>query len=164
MQQLLLSAGIETEVATAERVCAGMAGDGGAAIITQEALDATFRDCFSKARDAQPPWSDFPIIVLVNTRSTEALTALTHELGNLTVLERPVAPLALVAAVRSALRARARQHEARMAIEQRDQFLAMLGHELRNPLAAIVLAAKLARDGRDRGLIGQRIDIIERQS
>jgi signal transduction histidine kinase/CheY-like chemotaxis protein len=162
MQKLLVSSGIEAELATAERVCAGIAGDGGAAIVTQEALDSTFRDCFAKARDAQPPWSDFPIIVLLNTRSTEALAALTQELGNLTVLERPVAPLALLASVRSALRARARQHEARLAIEQRDQFLAMLGHELRNPLAAIVLAAKLARD--DRGAVGARIEIIERQS
>ena len=164
MQKLLESSGIDAELATVERICDGIVGGAGAAIITQEALDAHFRECFATARDNQPPWSDFPIIVLVNTRSTEALAALTQELGNLTVLERPVAPLALLAAVRSALRARARQHEARIAIEQRDQFLAMLGHELRNPLAAIVLAAKLARDGRDRSQLDSRIEIIERQS
>ncbi len=164
MAQLLTSAGIATEIASIERICEAMAGSAGAAIITQEALDSTFRTRFATARETQPPWSDFPIIVLANTRSTDVLTALMQELGNLTVLERPVAPLALLAAVRSALRARARQHEARAAIAQRDQFLAMLGHELRNPLAAIVLAAKLARDGRDRSQLDQRIEIIERQS
>lgn len=92
------------------------------------------------------------------------LVALTQELGNLTVLERPVAPLTLLAAVRAALRARTRQHEARIAIEQRDQFLAMLGHELRNPLAAIVLAAKLSRESGDRSQLDHRLEVIDRQS
>jgi CheY-like chemotaxis protein len=55
-----------------------------------------------------------------------------------------------------------RQFEARAAIQQRDQFLAMLGHELRNPLAAIVLATKLAR-GRG-AQAEQRLEVIERQS
>jgi signal transduction histidine kinase/CheY-like chemotaxis protein len=162
MQQLLESDGIEAEIATNDRVFGALAGTAGAAIVTQEALDAAFRDGFAKAKQSQPPWSDFPVISLVNTPRTDVLMALTQELGNLTVLERPVAPLTLIAAVRAALRARARQHEARFAIQQRDQFLAMLGHELRNPLAAIVLAAKLARD--DRGHITERIEIIERQS
>src|SRR5204863_9746075 len=36
-----------------------------------------------------------------------------------------------------------RQYEARKAIAAREQFLAMLGHELRNPLAAILLATDL---------------------
>lgn len=162
MQHLLQTNNIAAELATNERVFEALTGTAAAAVITQEALDASFRDGFSKAREAQPPWSDFPIICLVNTPRPDVLHALTQELGNLTVLERPVAPLTLLASVRSALRARKRQHEARIAIEQRDQFLAMLGHELRNPLAAIVLAAKLARD--DRGAVGARIEIIERQS
>lgn len=66
-QQLLLENGIAAEVATNERLFAGLAGDAGAAIITQEALDARFRDGFARARSTQPPWSDFPIIGLVNT-------------------------------------------------------------------------------------------------
>jgi signal transduction histidine kinase/CheY-like chemotaxis protein len=164
MQQLLASASIEAEVATVDRVVAAVSGNAGAVVITQEALDSTFRERFASALPTQPPWSDLPIIVLVNTPTTDVLVALTRELGNLTVLERPVAPLTLLAAVRSALRTRARQHAARVAIEQRDQFLAMLGHELRNPLAAIVLAAKLARDGGDRYQLDQRLEVIERQS
>jgi signal transduction histidine kinase len=69
-----------------------------------------------------------------------------------TVLERPVHPLTMVSGARAALRARARQYAARAVLEererevrQRDQFLAMLGHELRNPLGAIQSAAELAR-------------------
>ena len=65
-------------------------------------------------------------------------------LGNVTLLERPVRVAALVSAVRSALRARARQYQTRAHLEEREvaderknQFLATLAHELRNPLAPI---------------------------
>lgn len=79
--------------------------------------------------------------------------------GNVSLLERPVRTATLVAAVRTALRARRRQYESRDYLTMRervvaelgaarveaervsqakDDFLAMLGHELRNPLAAIV--------------------------
>ena len=56
--------------------------------------------------------------------------------------QRPLNPLTLVSAVQVGLRARARQMEVRdllqkrdEALRQRDDFLAMLAHELRNPLA-----------------------------
>jgi signal transduction histidine kinase len=72
-------------------------------------------------------------------------------LGNVTLLERPVRVAALVSAVRVALRGRERQYQIRAHLEQReqteqslreadrrkDEFLAMLAHELRNPLAPI---------------------------
>jgi CheY-like chemotaxis protein len=52
--------------------------------------------------------------------------------------------MTMVSAMQSALRARRRQYEVRDLLQQledgvrqRDEFLAMLGHELRNPLAAI---------------------------
>jgi signal transduction histidine kinase/ActR/RegA family two-component response regulator len=75
--------------------------------------------------------------------STGALAKLRQK-GNVTVLDRPVQIVTLLTAVQSALRARRRQYEVRdllaetrNAVRQRDQFLAMLGHELRNPLGAI---------------------------
>jgi CheY-like chemotaxis protein/nitrogen-specific signal transduction histidine kinase len=61
-----------------------------------------------------------------------------------TVLQRPLHPVTLVSAVNVALRSRQRQVEVRdlialrdEAVRQRDEFLAMLAHELRNPLAPI---------------------------
>jgi CheY-like chemotaxis protein len=60
----------------------------------------------------------------------------------------------MLSAARAALRARRRQYAARAelaaqqrAVRERDQFLAMLGHELRNPLSAISMAINLDRDG-----------------
>ena len=68
--------------------------------------------------------------------------------GNVTLLGRPIRPIVLLTAAQAALRARRRQYAARAALErqraevrQRDEFLAMLGHEIRNPLSGISLAA-----------------------
>ena len=89
-------------------------------------------------------------------------------LGNVTLLDRPLRPITMLSSARAALRARRRQYAARnellrqaTEVRKRDQFLAMLSHELRNPLGAIVLAAdtfEAADDGQRR-----RVDIIRRQ-
>ena len=51
------------------------------------------------------------------------------------------------------------------AVRRRDQFLAMLSHELRNPLGAIVTATTLLKaDGASPKNAGKRLDILERQS
>ncbi len=121
-----------------EELVAAVREGAACAVITQEALVPAFQRELARALEAQPPWSDFPLIVLTSHGQSHSVI----ELGNVTVLERPVAPSTLLTAVRSAFRARERQYEARAAIQQRDQFLAMLGHELRNPLGAIVLASE----------------------
>jgi CheY-like chemotaxis protein/anti-sigma regulatory factor (Ser/Thr protein kinase) len=75
----------------------------------------------------------------------------------------------LISAAQSALRARGRQYEIRdlmgeleERVQERDRFLAVLGHELRNPLGAILLAAQMRED--DGRLDGDHADLIERQS
>ena len=135
-------------------VCAKIASDGGvgAVIVAEEALDPGSARRLADTLAAQLPWSDLPLLVLSNsapdgmTQSGVQLSAL-RQRGNVTVLDRPLRILTLVSAVHSALRARRRQYEVRdllaqtrTAVRQRDQFLAMLGHELRNPLATIVNA------------------------
>jgi signal transduction histidine kinase/CheY-like chemotaxis protein len=80
-------------------------------------------------------------------------------LGNVTLLERPVRLATLVSAVRTALRARDRQYQIRehlvertraeeflrLADQRKDEFLATLGHELRNPLAPLLTALQLLK-------------------
>jgi signal transduction histidine kinase/CheY-like chemotaxis protein len=59
-------------------------------------------------------------------------------------------------------REQAARAEAEAASRNKDEFLAMLGHELRNPLAAIALALGLTRTrGKDLG--GRELTIVERQ-
>jgi signal transduction histidine kinase/CheY-like chemotaxis protein len=143
---------------SAVELVAGIRGGAGCAIVTGEALSPELQEELRVLLDEQPPWSDFPIVVLSTGSVAPAL-----DLGNMTILERPIAPVTLLATVRSALRGRRRQYEARAAIQQRDQFLAMLGHELRNPLAAITLASD-AIDLSDRARLEKRLAVIARQA
>jgi signal transduction histidine kinase/ActR/RegA family two-component response regulator len=142
--------------------------DAGCAVVSAEALGARERQELGVALATQPPWSDFPIILSAARgtggvdRSDEVQLAV-HELGNVTILERPVQSRSLVSAVIAALRGRRRQYEARDAIVRREQFLAMLGHELRNPLAAITLAIDMLPKGEGERAERQRA-ILERQS
>ena len=124
----------------------------GCAILVEEALADTEVAQFREVLDHQPPWSDLPILLVAARESS--LSALGENVfpgsGNVTLLQRPLHPLTLVSAVNMALRARQRQLEVRDllrqredALRQRDEFLAMLAHELRNPLAPIRNAAYL---------------------
>jgi two-component system, sensor histidine kinase len=150
--------------ASATELLAELEVGAGCALLTQEALDPALHMQLSGVLANQPAWSDFPIILLVSEQSAESSQLLAVNLGNVTVLERPLSPTILLTAVKAAFRARRRQYEARAAIRQRDQFLAMLGHELRNPLAAIVLATQIVREGVDRGQLERRLAMIDRQS
>lgn len=94
--------------------------------------------------EAQEAWSDLPILLLTRSGmdSRDTQRAVEH-LGNVTLLERPVRTMALVSFVKSAMRARARQYEVRALDKRKDQFLATLAHELRNPLAPIMNATSI---------------------
>ena len=115
-----------------------------AVLVTEEAL--SHRDDELTAYLArQPSWSDLPILLLTRPGADSSLVdRATATLGNVTLLERPVRVVALSSAVQSALRARARQYQTRAYLREReqadrrkDEFLATLAHELRNPLAPI---------------------------
>lgn len=137
----------------------------GAILSVEEALpfevSAALNEYFSK----QPTWSDLPILVLTRPGGESPWIQNAYEkLGNLTLLERPVRSSTLVSAARSALRARCRQYEIRTADQRKDEFLAMLAHELRNPLAPISAAADLLElVASDRERVAQTSQIIARQ-
>ncbi len=133
-----------------ESLCQEIARGAGALVIAAEVLDDNATNRLIDALAGQLPWSDLPLIILSGQAEadlTSVSLARLRQRGNVTVLDRPVRIVTLVSAVQSALRARRRQYEVRdllaqtrAAIRQRDQFLAMLGHELRNPLATISTA------------------------
>src|SRR3954466_16334764 len=119
-----VAAAILGEVGLVSTVCpdldvlvSGLDGAGGA-IITEEALLRSDRKRLAGWIRQQPPWSDFPF-VLLTSRSGAADAGLTELLGNVTVLERPFHPSVLVNAVRSATRARQRQREAEAYLQER---------------------------------------------
>ncbi|MBK7864689.1 MAG: response regulator [Archangiaceae bacterium] len=126
--------------ALAERIEQGI----GLAIVTEEALSPPVLATLEAVLSRQPAWSDLPFVLMSGHGVAGAVrpVASLERLGNVTMLDRPVQTRTLLSAVRAALRAREKQYDAAQAIELRDRFLAMLGHELRNPLAAIVFATE----------------------
>jgi signal transduction histidine kinase/CheY-like chemotaxis protein len=139
-----------------ETFCDELEAGAAAGILTEEMLLAQRRAPLVEALGKQPLWADVPLIVLASRPSSpkraELLTRALADLGNTTLLDRPLHPDTLVSTVRGALRARARQYQARellsrleQAVIERDRFLAILSHELRNPLGAMRNAMHLAR-------------------
>jgi len=116
----------------------------GAALVADEALTPHTVNRLLDVLGGQPPWSDLPLVVFTRRDTSDEVLATLEPLGNATLLERPVRVATLLTALRAALRARRRQYQVRdlfhrlaEADRRKDEFLAMLGHELRNPLAAI---------------------------
>jgi signal transduction histidine kinase/ActR/RegA family two-component response regulator len=137
----------------------------GALLVGDEAITAQFLRALRHYIDHEQGWSDLPLLVM--TRRGAASTEPQHhylELGNVTLVERPAQGVTLVSAARSALRARRRQYAMREVDQRKDEFLAMLGHELRNPLAPIRAASDLLRiPSLDPDKIRQTSEIISRQ-
>ena len=84
-------------------------GEAAGAVITDDALArigaARLRDAIEK----QPPWSDFPFVLLTRRGETRQGSRSIEELVNVTILERPLHPASLISAARAALRGRLRQ-------------------------------------------------------
>ncbi|MEZ0308335.1 MAG: response regulator, partial [Ramlibacter sp.] len=73
---------------------------------------------------AQPPWSDFPFIVLASRQSgprPPAAVAMLHKLGNVILLERPLNAETLASAADAAVRARRRQYITRQHLDEISQ-------------------------------------------
>lgn len=153
-------------------LCRHIAAGVGAIIATEEALPPDGIQELAKVVADEPPWSEIPLIILTSAPSLEQKTRsfdLLARRTNVTLIDRPVRIKSLISAARSAIRARQRQYDVRDLMQQlqdriheRDRFLAVLGHELRNPLGAILLASQMTdADGR---LDGEHAHLIERQS
>jgi signal transduction histidine kinase/CheY-like chemotaxis protein len=151
----------------------------GVMLIGEECLPGGGAQVLAQYLEEQPHWSDLPVLVLARggADSIEAGDALAM-LGNVTLLERPMRVAALVSSVRTALRARNRQYEIEthlrrleqardaetLAVRRKDEFLAMLAHELRNPLAPIRNALHvLAIDDHDPARRAMLRRMMERQ-
>jgi len=128
---LLLEAGFTAETCSSiAALCLEIELGAALAIITEEALatpDSRELEAWVKL---QPPWSDFPFILITERGDAPGRAPLAQLLqdllGNVSFLERPFHPTTLVNLARSALRARRRQYEARSVLERQ----AMLGREL----------------------------------
>ncbi|HKU70246.1 MAG TPA: ATP-binding protein, partial [Burkholderiales bacterium] len=144
---------------------------GAAAILIAEEAYVMHGNQLAATISRQPHWSDLPVLLLTRrgADSSAVLSAL-ETLGNVTLLERPIRVAALMSCVRTAIRARGRQYRTRAYLEDRDeadrrkdQFLATLAHELRNPLAPIRTSLDILRMAQMPPLAADACSIMERQ-
>ena len=118
---LLEAAGVRCVICqTIEDVCREAERGAGAAVVTAEAVLGDKDGRLAGWLRAQPPWSDFPLIVLTppGAASPKLLAAL-DEVGPMTLMPRPVQVATLVSTVRFALRDRRRQYAVRDLLEER---------------------------------------------
>lgn len=103
-------------------LCRDLAGGAALALVVEEALHGADLGELARWLNAQPPWSDFPFILLSprggGLERNPAAGRLMDALGNVTFLERPFHPTTLVSLVQTALRGRRRQYEARQRMEE----------------------------------------------
>jgi signal transduction histidine kinase/ActR/RegA family two-component response regulator len=171
--EVLVRAGLTAEVCEdLDGLCREVPKGAGMAVLADEALSPQTVNHLLDVLGSQGPWSDLPLLVFTRRDSTDDVLATLEPLGNATILERPVRVKTLVSACHAALRARRRQYEVRellrsqaQADRRKDEFLAMLGHELRNPLAAIRNAhSVLERIGSAEPPAVRQRQVIDRQT
>ena len=137
--RVLASAGINSTICKTLTDLMHELDSGAAALLLLEEVITSFDARPLMAYMAlQPTWSDLPVLLMTHSGADSVVVQRAFEtMGNVTILERPVRTIAVIAAARSAIRARQRQYQVRVADKRKDEFLATLAHELRNPLTPI---------------------------
>jgi signal transduction histidine kinase len=152
-----------------EQLCNSIDEGAGTAIIAEEALFPLNIGRLIRTVQHQPEWSDFPIIIMARAGSDPdrawALMTGSHQLLNVSVLERPVLVCTLLAAVRASLRSRDTQFRVeqelrrrtevevslRAANEELQAFSYSISHDLRAPLSIMKgLTSLLIEDYNDK--------------
>lgn len=107
-----------------EVLCCEIEFGAGGAIVTEEALLYDSKKHLQKILKKQPPWSDFPLIVLTaaGERPLHAREK-TDAVGHMTLIKRPVQVTELISTLRTALRDRMRQYEVRRHLQEREQLV-----------------------------------------
>ena len=130
--------------------------DAGVLVLSDQVAAAEGSHLISEALSCQPTWSDIPVVFLSKVGDeSRAISEIVGRMPNVTLLDRPASTRTLLSAIQAAMRSRDKQYQLRNQLaalqaaeralresdRRKDEFLAMLAHELRNPLAPIRTAA-----------------------
>jgi signal transduction histidine kinase/ActR/RegA family two-component response regulator len=176
---LLRENGIECTVCSELAVlCRELERGAGAVLLTDEFVAGDPLRQLARVLRDQPPWSLVPVVVVAHENANRLKAVAAESLRSSVIVERPVRTRTLLSVLRSALRAREDQYQIRDTLSalqrsqqelaqqaeqlratdrRKDEFLATLAHELRNPLAPIqtgldILKNSLKEDAGDRTL------------
>ena len=92
------------------QLCREVSLGAGTALLAEEAVEGYLGACLRIALEDQPPWSDFPLVILAREGGVEAPPLDTL---NATLVDLPVKDRTLLSVVRAALRSRRHQYEVR---------------------------------------------------
>jgi two-component sensor histidine kinase len=125
------------------------AGGVAVVVLSQEALAPAVLDALRGHLEAQPAWSELPLVLLLDGaqhtgRSLDRLQALLPR-AKLTLLQRPVRAVELLAAVRVGAVARRRQFQLRDHIALQAELQRELHHRVKNVLANVAAVYRLTR-------------------
>lgn len=121
MAELLTRHGFEAQVCGSLEECGAQTKSGAdAVVLTEEALELANLSEFLQALEAQPPWSELPLIILTTggeSRLARLLELAAKAAGSVTLLERPIGTTTLVRSLEVALNSRRRQYQVRDLLE-----------------------------------------------
>jgi signal transduction histidine kinase len=158
--KILLEAGFAAYSApNLHSLCDAFVAGAGVAIIAVEAVQTADLRQLSDLLSHQPSWSDFPIVVLTQRgggpERNPLAARLAEALGNATFLERPFHPTTLASIVRTAIRGRRRQYEARSRLEELSGLAATLEDRVTKEVNARAEAEDHLRQSQKMEAVGQ---------
>lgn len=175
-RQLFQEAGVECDICgDLGEVCFELRKGAGALLLTDETLAHDQAGQLAEAMRAQAPWSTVPVIVVAREgASAQVERNASDDLGGLIVVERPVRTRPLLSLTLSVLRGHTalrrsqlvlaeQAEQLRSADRRKDEFLATLAHELRNPLAPIRAGLDLLGKSRDEASTERALKVMDRQ-
>lgn len=142
-----------TEATFAVTICADPAeliaelksGAGFAVLSEEAAAETVVLEGIREWMQAQPTWSDFPIIMLTGRSDGpgrhRTASSLQENFGNVSFLEQPFHPTTLISLATAALRSRRRQYEARALLARYELLARELQHRTKNLLSVILSIA-----------------------
>lgn len=178
--ELLERSGLQCHVCrNINDICEELKQGAGLIVLPEEAVLFSRGKVLTTSLHTQPSWSNIPVVVLTSAGPDSAIKVRAIlELGDVTLLKRPLEVVTLVNAVKAALRDRERQYLLRdylierksmedallEADRKKDDFIALLAHELRNPLAPIRNGLQVMRlAGGDVNAIANARAMMDRQ-
>jgi signal transduction histidine kinase len=131
IRAVLGAAGMRPVVCTSDaNLRQAMSEDCGALLLTEEALTPELIKILGTLFEAQPPWSDIPVVLIASVGFTNsgpnAASRLRGSRRTVTLLERPLRSVTLLATLHTVLAARHRQYEVRDLLRERDTLLSSL--------------------------------------